>query len=395
MATPLGSDYTGRGMIHASRFLRSCLLGLSLALAACGSDEKPKPADAGAPDPGKEPIVGGKLGAAIASAAAQSSATPAKAKSAQGDEPPESGIFAPGEADKRQPKGAAPKIDVMSDGEGNKVQLAYKLDAGEVKTTISASLRMGQGRLPEIEFALSIKPEKPKDKADKPKDEKAEAPASTPLVATVTGVSVPAGQGAPKEAVDEVVKLKGATIKYDLTAMGAVSNVAIDVPKGAQEGLRPVLEALANAMSLFTVALPPKPVGVGAYWIASERAKGDAGLDVLRFRVFKVLKIEGDVVTMTMDVRQYSADQTVKLQDETGAQELTMNAFDSKGSGAVVWKADQFLAQKGDAQQDMAARVTPPGQPPAQPGQRQQGLMLQSQLTAKLGGGTGMTAKKP
>lgn len=381
-------------MIHAPRVLRSCLLGLSIALAACGSDEKPKPSDAGAPDPGKEPVVGGKLGAAIASAAAQSSATPAKAKAAQGDEPPESGIFAPGEADKRQPKGAAPKVDVMSDGEGNKVQLAYKLDAGEVKTTVSASLRMGQGRLPEIEFALSIKPEKAKDKGDKPKDEKADAPASATLVATVTGVNVPAGQGAPKEAVDEVVKLKGATIKYDLTAAGAFSNVAIEVPKGAQEGLRPVLEALANAMSLFTVALPPKPVGVGAYWIASERAKGDAGLDVLRFRVFKVLKIEGDVVTMTMDVRQYSADQTVKLQDEQGSQELQMSAFDSKGSGAVVWKADAFLSQKGDAQQDMAARVTPPGQPAAQPGQRQQGLMLQSQLTAKLGGGTGMTAKK-
>ncbi len=400
LATLRGSDYTGGGMTHAPRLVRSCLLAASLALAACGSDNHPKPADAGAPDPGKEPVVGGKLGAAIASAAAQSTAAPVKAKAQDGDQPPENGIFPPGEAEKRQPKDGPPKIDVMSDGDGAKVQLAYKLDAAEVKTTITAGLRMGQGRLPSIDFALSIKPDKPKEKAgDKPKDKPADAPggAAAPvhLVATVTGATLPGSQGAPKDAVDEIAKLKGATIKYDLTAAGQTSNFVIDVPKGAQEGLRPVLEALANAISLFTVALPPKPVGLGAYWIAAERAKGDAGLDVLRFRVFKILKIEGDVVTFSMDVRQYSADQKVKLQDQGGEQELVLNAFESKGTGALIWKADSFLAQKGDATQDMSARVTPPGQPPAQPGQRPQGLMLQSQVTASLGGGTGMTAKPP
>lgn len=388
-------------MTHAPRLVRSCLLAASLALAACGSDNPPKAPDAGAPETGKEPVVGGKLGAAIASAAAQSTAAPVKAKAQDSDQPPENGIFPPGEAEKRQPKDAPPKIEVMSDGDGPKVQLAYKLDATEVKTTITAGLRMGQGRLPSIDFALSIKPDKPKDKAgdkaaDKPKDKPAEAPGgAVHLVATVTGATLPASQGAPKDAVDEIAKLKGATIKYDLTAVGQTSNFVIEVPKGAQEGLRPVLEALANAMSLFTVALPPKPVGLGAYWIAADRAKGDAGLDVLRFRVFKILKMEGEVVTFSMDVRQYSADQKVKIQDQSGEQELVLNAFESKGTGAVVWKADAFLSQKGDATQDMSARVTPPGQPPAQPGQRPQGLMLQSQITASLGGGTGMTAKQP
>lgn len=390
--------------MHAPRFVRWCLVAASLAAVSCGSDDKPKPADAGAPEMGKEPVVGGKLGAAIASAAAQSTAAPtATAKAKQGgDQPPENGVFAAGEAEKHQAKDAPPKVDVMSDGEGTKVQLAYKVDGPEVKTTIQTSLRMGQARLPPLDLALSIKPDKDankeKDKGDKPKDKPAADAAGTPpahLVATITGATLAGAQGAPKDAVDEIAKLKGATIRYDLAANGGTSHFAIELPKGAKEGLRAVVESLASAISLLTVALPPKPVGAGAYWIAAERAMGDAGLDVVRFRVFKVLKIEGDTVTLSMDTRQYSADQVVKLQDETGPQELALNAFESKGAGTLVWKADGFVATKGDFTQDMQARVSPPGQPAQQgPQQQQGGLMLQSQLKASVGGGTG-TATKP
>lgn len=389
--------------MHASRFVRGCLLAASLAAVSCGSDEKPKSPDAGAPE-SKEPIVGGKLGAVIASAAAQSTAAAtATAKASQGNEPPASGIFAPGEAEKHQAKDAPPKVDVMSDGEGNKVQLAYKLDGAEVKTTIQTSLRMGQARLPPLDLALSIKADKDKekeakDKGDKPKDkgdkpaEPAGAPPVVHLIATITGATLAGAQGAPKDAVDEIAKLKGSIVRYDLAANGGTSHFAVELPKGAKEGLRGIVDALASAISLLTVPLPSKPIGLGGYWISAERAMGDAGLDVVRFRVFKVLKIEGDAVTLSMDTRQYSADQSVKLQDDSGAQELVLNAFESKGTGTLVWKSDGFVATKGDFTQDMQARVTPPGQPPPQGPQQRGGLMLQSQLQASVGGGTGAPA---
>lgn len=385
-------------MMHAPRFVRWCLVAASLAAVSCGSGDKPKPPDAGAPEQGKEPVVGGKLGQVIASAAAQSTAAPAATAkaAAQANEPPASGVFAPGEAEKHQAKDAPPKVDVMSDGEGNKVQLAYKLDGGEVKTTIQTSLRMGQARLPPLDLALSIKADKEKDKdkekGDKAKDKPADpAAAAAPvhLIATITGATLAQAQGAPKDAVDEIAKLKGAIIRYDLAANGGTSHFAVELPKTAKEGLRGIADALASAISLLTVPLPAKPIGVGGYWIAAERAMGDAGLDVVRFRVFKVLKIEGEVVTLSMDTRQYSADQSVKLQDETGAQELVLNAFESKGTGTLVWKADGFIATKGDFTQDMQARVTPPGQPPQQGPQQRGGLMLQSQLQASVGGGSG------
>jgi hypothetical protein len=379
------------------------VLAASFALAACGSDNHPKPTDAGAPELGKEPVVGGKLGAAIASAAAASSAAPVKAKAQQdGDQPPENGVFGPGEADKRQAKDAPPKIDVMSEGEGAKVLLAYKLDAPEVKTTISAGMRMGQQRVPQIDFAVSIKPaDKAKDKADKgadkPKDKAKDKPAEAPLaagavrmVATITGATLPSTQGVAKEDLEALGKAKGTTISYDLNASGAATNFAIEMAKGAPAGFQGVVDAVADAMGLFTVVFPSKPVGLGAYWIAAERAKGEAGLDVVRYRVFKVLKMEGEVVTLSMDVRQYSAEQSLK--DQGG--ELALQAFESKGTGALVWKADSFLAQKADVTEDTGARLTPPGQPPPQPGQRPGGLMLQIQLTAALGGGTGTPPKK-
>lgn len=399
LATEGGKDYTGAAMMHAPRFVRWCLVAASLATVSCGSDDKPKSPDAGAPEQGKEPVVGGKLGAVIASAAAQgTAAATATAKSAQqGNQPPETGVFAPGEADKHQGKDAPPKVDLMSEGEGNKVQLAYKLDVAEVKTTIQTSLRMGQARLPPLDLGLSIKPEKDakdKDAKDKPKD----AAGVVHLVATITSATLANAQGAPKDAVDEIAKLKGATVKYDLAANGGTSHFVVELPKGAKEGLRAIVESLASAIGLLTVPLPAKPVGLGAYWIAAERAVGDVGLDVVRFRVFKVLKIEGETVTLSMDTRQYSADQVVKLEDDTGKQELALNAFESKGAGSLLWKADGLIAQKGDFTQDMQARVTPPGQPPQQGPQGQRGgLMLQSQLQAAVGGGmsTGAPAKKP
>src|SRR5690348_5642771 len=99
-------------MSHSLRFV-TCLLVAPLALAACGSDNSAKPADAGVPDGPQGPIVGGRLGAAIASAAAASSASSAAKAKAAGDQPPETGVFPAGEADKVQPSGAPPKIDVI------------------------------------------------------------------------------------------------------------------------------------------------------------------------------------------------------------------------------------------------------------------------------------------
>jgi hypothetical protein len=389
-------------MSARSRFATSCLVAASLAVVACGSDNGSKPTDAGVPDAPKGPVLGGKLGAALASAeAAASSAAPAKDKAKDGDQPPETGVFADGEADKRQPRGAPPKIEVISEGLEPRVQLVTRPDVPEQKTTIGVTMRMGQGRLPNIDFSLAIKPDtakadKPKA-GDKPKDEKpAEAAAGAPvhMAATVVGTSLPSTQGIPKELLDTIAKLKGTVIHYDLSAAGAGSNYAIELPKAAGEGLELVLDALVDALSMFTVALPSKPIGKDGYWLASDRAKTAAGIEVVRYRVFKVQKIDNGAVTLTMTLRQYSADQKLKIDAGPQKGELGIDGFESQGTGTVIWKADSFLPMRGDMNERVLAKLsTGPGAPPAPRGQ---GPAVQTELTGTLGGGTGVpTDEKP
>jgi hypothetical protein len=335
----------------------ACLLASCLVLPACGSgDSGSKPTDAGVPDAPNQPMVGGRLGAAIASAAAASSASAkSKAKGADGDQPPESGVFGPGEADKRQPKGAPPKIDMLGEGTDPKAQLALKPDGPEQKTTITVGMRLGQAvRLPSVEWALSIKPEKAK--GDKPAE--GAAPAPLRIAATVTGVSMPPQNGSPKELSDKIAKLKGAVVRWDFAPNGAATNHAVELPKDSGEGLELVVDALVETLSLMSAPLPSKPVGKDAFWIVADRGKTAIGLEVVRYRVFKVQSIENDTVTFAVELRQYAADQKLMVPDEQGKKsDMALEAFESQGKATVVWKADAFVAVRGDVSERVGAKL--------------------------------------
>lgn len=362
-------------MMLRARFVPSCLLALTFALTACGSgDSGPKPADAGAPAVPSGPVVGGKLGAAIASAAAAGTAAP-KAKSTSGDEPPENGIFTPEEAEKRQPKDAAPKLDVLGDGAEPRTALALKLDGSEQKTTLTIGMRMGQGmRLPTVEFALSIKPEKAT--GDPPKE--GAPPAPTRVAATVTGTSLPGSQPLPKELTESIAKLKGMVVRWDLSADGVWRNSAVELPKDAGAGLELVIDALVDMLSALTAPLPSKPVGKDAYWIVSDRARAAVGLDVLRYRVFRVQAIEGDRVTLSVEIRQYAADAKLKLDGGAGEKaDMPMEQFDSSGKGTIVWTAGTYLPAGGEISEAVRARVAAGGNRAA---------MVQTELSGRLGG---------
>src|SRR5262249_40618546 len=110
LGNPGGIGLHRRRMTPRRWLTGASLVAASLAIVSCSDKDAKKPVDPGALDAGKEPVVGGKLGAAIASAEAAGSAAPgAKGKAQGADEPPANGIFGPGEADKRQPPNAPPK----------------------------------------------------------------------------------------------------------------------------------------------------------------------------------------------------------------------------------------------------------------------------------------------
>ena len=375
----------------AVAFAAVSLLGLA---AGCEEEKKNEsgPADAGL-DAGPQAIVGGKLGEAVAAAAAGSAAArpPANAGAGpgqgqgqgQGDGPPESGVFAPGASEAVLPKATPYTLEMLGEGSEPRARLAPRIDPkAEQKRSVVIGVRSGQQQgLPSFDIELALKPEKPKD--DKAKaGEGAPPPTGTAISAKVLSV-LPAAMGLggpPKELTDIVGKLKGSVIRYRLSPTNAMSELTLEPAKGADAGIAPLLDALAEAISVLNAPLPDKPVGVGAYWMVADRALWPgAKIPILRYRVFKVTKIEGEAVTFSVDTRQYAEEGVAKL--STGREDIqtTIDAFQSSGKGTLVWEPGALAPREAELTQQVQARLVPPGAP----ANSQQRMLLQSELTAR------------
>ncbi|WP_050435955.1 hypothetical protein [Chondromyces crocatus] len=354
------------------------LLGL---LAGCDDKKKPETpaAESGTEEDAGLPVNAGRLGAALASAATVGGPAPT-ANAAAGQGPPENGIFAPGAAEAALPKSTPFKIEMLGEGSEPRVSLAPKHDAkAEQKSSVILSLRMGGGQgLPALDFGLSFKADKPKKDAAP-----AEAPSGTAMRAKLTSV-VPASMspgGLPKELVDAFSNLKGSEIHYQLAANNAVSELSIELSKGAEQGLRPILDSLAEVIGLLTPALPDKPVGVGAMWMVTDRfVWPGAKIPVLRYRVFKIEKIEPNgAVSFSVDTRQYAEEALAKLPDGATERPTTLDGFESSGKGSLVWSPTGFAPSQGEIRQKLGAQFLPPNAPPGST----QRAVLQSELIGR------------
>ena len=344
-------------------------LPLVLSAAACADEKKAQPtdADAGAEIGPQKPVLGGKLAAAVK--AAESAQAASQARSGQ-DGPPEAGIFAPGAADKVLAVGAPAKVELLGEGADPKVNLVYAPGDEEQKEAVSLVVRMQGGGIP-LEYSLAVKLDKPK--ADKGKAEAPPAPASGfRVVAKIAGIGI--GPQIPKDLGEQLAKLKGSEIRYLLSPQGVISESSYTLAKGADAALDSIVHPLVEAIGLLTPPLPSKPVGVGAYWMATDRLTS-AVVDVVRYRVFRVEKIEKDRATLNVEVRQYAARGEV---DAGGGQKLTAVQFDSLGKGKVEWTASGLMPARGEGQ----VRMTMDGK--VQSGQQGR---LQTEFQAKMAAG--------
>lgn len=316
------------------------VLGLS---SGCTEEKKVSAVetDAGAPP---KAMLDGKLGEAVKAAESAHAAPDARG---QDGGPPDKGVFASGAADKVLALGAPPKVEVVSDGAEPKALLVFAPADAEQHSTVSIMLR-NQGRGMPIDFALAVKIDKPKDKKSKDdKDADATPPAGARVLATVTGIGLPPQM--PREAIEQYAKLKGSEIRYDLAPSGAVSGVAIVAPKGADPGLEQSLHQVVEGIGLTTPVLPSKPIGVGAYWMSTERLTFTI-VEVMRYRVFRVEKLEGGRATLSVDIRQYAAKDDL---DAGQGQRLALTQFESLGKGKIDWSSTVLLPH-GEGQVRMA-----------------------------------------
>jgi hypothetical protein len=296
--------------------------------------------------------------------------------------PPPDGIFAPGVADQRHPKGMPTKLDIVTEGSEPRVTLLSAVDASQHDAARASSYgpaglevatQLGPRSGIVIDFTLALGPAK--------KDEGGQ----DWLVANVKR-ALPAkdqlGQLAP--GTDrEIGSLEGTQLRIRIDADGRESELQTQLGNAARPELDRFAQNAAEALTLATVPLPDRPVGVGAQWIAESRMPL-SGLDVIAYRSYRVKGIDGNRLHLTLDLKAYTASKDVQLQGvPKGA---TLNQVEVDGQGEMELVRGELLARKSDVQNRVVLVFEPPGgaQAPTQAGQPPGGMLtaqLQTQAT--------------
>jgi hypothetical protein len=326
---------------------------IALGFAAAGCDDDKATIDANAADAGdagdEGPVLGGKIGEAVAAA---ESLTDAGAKAAAQEAPPEAGIFAPGVADEKHKAGAEPKVELIDDGSEPRFVLERpRLDSAESMVLV-LQIRTGQPGFPPLKLGLRVAPpEAPTGDAP---------PAGGQRKATVELRSVEVAgaesMALPKQVVDALDSLKGSAIHFTLGPTGPV-DTRFELAEKGEAGLANVLRATMDVISLVWVPTPDKPVGVGAYWMATDRLPS-FGIDAVRYRVFKVQSISRDKVELTTDLRQYAASGEVDLPE---TRNVTLAQYDQTGNAKLTLQSGHAMPETAEVTVRTQALLAPPG----------------------------------
>ncbi|MEI9949655.1 MAG: hypothetical protein WDO74_11915 [Pseudomonadota bacterium] len=275
--------------------------------------------------------------------------------------PPPTGIFGAGEADKAAAKGAPASLTVGSDGSEPRVLLGPPPKPGTKRAgTVDVATQSDpqQGAIP-IQFAVTLEALKPKAEGDaKPKAEGAPSTATaTQIVVKVSNAKINA-PGVPADLANAVSKLKGSRVEYQVGADGTALNLRTEIPKGVDPGFRDPVQALSDLLAAVTLPFPSKPVGLGGYWMVTSRDL-IMGLDVVTYRLVKVEKIEGSLVSLSVNTKRYAASPAFELEGLPPDAPKFMGEFRSAGEGKLTVSAGEALPKEGELQSMIGAALGP------------------------------------
>jgi hypothetical protein len=225
-----------------------------------------------------------------------------------------------------------------------------------------------------IDIAIAFKVDKAKDDkkkkpdANKGKDAEAAAAPAGPagalaIVGKIEGASVTAQVEVPEDLTKAVTSLKGGQIRFFMMPDGSASDFTRELTKGTDKALEAELASIIEVFSTILAPVPQKPVGVGAYWMVTDRGKS-LGAEMVRYRVFRVLSAGPEGTKLAVELRQYSTAPSLNVPNQQGGEmALQLDKFESQGKGEVTWAATGFLPSAGEIQNQTQALAIPPGQP--------------------------------
>lgn len=300
-----------------------------------------------------------KLEAAMAAASAKA---PAAKKANAQDGPPENGIFTTEAADKLMALGAPPKVELMSDGAEPRSAILSNVAVWKGNATITVGLRLGpRNALPTIDFVVGLGPEKKDKKEEKKEGESVVGPLV--LQGNVASSKLSAEQPGklPEGVKKEIEKLKGSQLLWKSDEHGTAREPSSTIVKDAPAELQRSLDAAAEAVFYLSVPPPPKPVGVGAAWIAGSRQiLGD--IEVISYRLYKVKSISAEGIELTIESKEYATTDHLKIQGLPAG--TTVGQFEGTAQGEITLVPKESLAIKGTISRQVSLGLKSDQAPP-------------------------------
>jgi len=277
--------------------------------------------------------------------------------------PPPGGVFLAGEAEKAIPADSPPTLELLDAGAEPRVTLTTKA-AAPVMVRMSIGSMQPPTVMPTVQYTLEVsvlqpaaadekkadaKPAQPKPAA--PKAAKGKTGLGEPthpsggamLVADVVHAGLAAQQMTkiPEEYAKRFETLKGSRMVAAWNSNGTFSDPKVDIAEGADKEAAGALASVGDGLQVAMWPVPGKPVGVGAYWMVSERA-AYGPLSVLRYRIIRVEKTGAGGVEFSTELSQYTTEEALQSVLPQGIQ---VGGFESKAKGTGTRALNTWLPE--------------------------------------------------
>ena len=122
------------------------------------------------------------------------------------------------------------------------------------------------------------------------------------------------------------------------------------------------MRSFAETLATVTLPYPDKPVGQGAFWMATSRENA-IGVEVVAYRMVKVEAVEGDKVKLSVNTKRYAVDKNFDLPELPKDTKFTLDEFQSVGEGNYEVSKEIPFPAGGELTLQLLAALIPANQP--------------------------------
>lgn len=149
---------------------------------------------------------------------------------------------------------------------------------------------------------------------------------------------VGAGKHSDLEIGADVASAEGFLMRWRAATSGEISTLQLLAPPdAAARGLQIVEPSLLSLVTA-NVIFPSEPMGAGGSWRVKNRVAGDATM--VRTTTYTVASIEGDTVTLDVDVEEKPADNSLKIDTEAAGEldgaDVEVESTSTTSEGQIV-----------------------------------------------------------